>query len=130
MTGLRILVIDDNRDGGDMLAVLLRQLGHHSLASYDADTGLAVAKGFKPQLILLDLAMPKKSGFDLLPELRNGAGFGDTPIIAVSGYVDAAHRKAANEAAFDGFLAKPFTLEELKNVLRPFTEADPDDPRR
>jgi len=122
---MRVLVVDDNRDCADTLVVLLRHLGHEGQGSYDADSGLAAAQTFLPQLVLLDLAMPAKDGFSLLRKLRNGAGFAKTPIVAMTGYADGRHREEAAKAGFDAYLVKPCGLEDLRVILLAFDGAKP-----
>jgi CheY-like chemotaxis protein len=114
---LRVLIVDDNRDCADTLVMLLRHLGHDGLATYNADSGLGAALTFLPDLLLLDLAMPAKDGFALLRELRNGAGFANAPIIAMTGYADAQHREEAANAGFDAYLVKPCSIEDLRMAL-------------
>jgi CheY-like chemotaxis protein len=112
-----VLVVDDNRDCADTLVTLLRLLGHEGLATYDADSGLAAALTFLPDLVLLDLAMPAKDGFALLRELRSISGRSDVPIIAQTGYADTRHHEKAAEAGFNAYLVKPCGLEDLRMAL-------------
>ena len=115
---LRVLVVDDDRDCADSTALLLRQLGHESHSVSDAMSALSDAVAFRPQLILLDLAMPGKDGFALARDLRNINGLSELPIVALTGYADNRHRDAAGWARFDGYLVKPCGLNDLQLILR------------
>src|ERR1043166_10232255 len=103
MLGLRILVVDDDRDTADTLSVLLKKLGHETRGCYDGTSAVEEAQNFRPQLVLLDLAMPDISGMQLVTKLRGLADLRDTPIVAVTGYPDAEHRERAIMAGFDAF---------------------------
>jgi signal transduction histidine kinase/CheY-like chemotaxis protein len=113
----RILVADDNRDAAETLAMLLDLLGHEVRVAYDGQTALAMARTFHPDLALLDLGMPKMSGFDLARALRREPWAGSLQIVAASGWGDAEARKSAKEAGFDRHLTKPVGPEDLRSVL-------------
>jgi len=123
---LRVFVIDDNRDCADTLVTLLRILGHDARANYDSESGLDAALNFRPQLILLDLAMPAKDGFAILRDLRNDARFAQVPVVALTGYADNSHRERAAEAGFNAFLVKPCGLDDLRHILQAVEDRDGD----
>jgi DNA-binding response OmpR family regulator len=114
---MRVLVVDDNRDCADTIAVLLKHLGHECRASYSADSGLTDAVDFQPQLIILDLAMPAKDGYALIREVRSCAGLGNVPVAAMTGYADGRHRDVATAAGFNAYLVKPCGLDQLQDLL-------------
>ena len=116
-TPLRILVVEDDVDTAESTSLLLRTLGHCSRAAFSGEGALTEAPAFRPDLMLIDLAMPKLDGCELANRLRLMPDFGQTPLIAVSGFVDARHRQRALDAGFDGFLSKPFTLEDLQGLI-------------
>lgn len=116
-TPLRILVVEDDVDTAESTSLLLRTLGHRSRAALSGEGALTEAPAFHPDLMLIDLAMPKLDGCELANRLRLMPDFGQTPLIAVSGFVDAKHRQLAVDAGFDGFLSKPFTLEDLQGLI-------------
>ncbi|MBC7854770.1 MAG: response regulator, partial [Pirellulaceae bacterium] len=66
----RVLVVDDNPDAVDMLAILLRAAGHHVEVAYSGPSAVAVARAQKPQVIFLDVAMPKMDGLKVVRQLR------------------------------------------------------------
>lgn len=109
--GLRLLVVDDNRDAADSLAMLLGLWGHRARAAYDGATALRSARAEPPDAVLLDLGMPGLDGYELASSLRPAA------LIAVTGFADRAHRDRADAAGFDHFFVKPVDLDALRDLL-------------
>jgi PAS domain S-box-containing protein len=116
-TGLRVLVVDDNRDSADSLAVLLEMKGHETRVAYDGETAVATAKVYLPQLVLTDLAMPNVDGFGLLRELRSNPKLSLTRVVAMSGFGQASDREQSLAAGFDAHLVKPLEIEVLNELL-------------
>ncbi len=82
---LRVLVVDDHRDGADTMASLVGLWGHDIRRAYDGATGLALARTYRPDVLLLDVMMPTMSGIDLAPQVRRLAGLKKCLMIAVTG---------------------------------------------
>lgn len=114
---LRICLVEDDADTLESSSKLLRVLGHQILAASSGLMALAEAPAWKPDVMLIDLAMPSIDGCELARQLRSNAEFGSIPFVAVSGYVDSKHREQAAEAGFDDFLGKPYTLVDLQSLL-------------
>ncbi|HEY3596015.1 MAG TPA: PAS domain S-box protein [Paraburkholderia sp.] len=114
---LRVLVVDDNRDSADSLAVLLEMKGHRARVAYDGESALALAKAFLPQLVLTDLAMPNVDGFGLLRELRSNPMLSLTRIVAMSGFGQESDRDQSLAAGFDAHLVKPLEIAVLNELL-------------
>jgi CheY-like chemotaxis protein len=120
----RILIVDDNEDGAEMLQFALQGLGHSTRIAHDGPSALAAADEFRPHVALLDIGLPVMDGYELARRLR--ARFADRPLVllAVTGYSQAADRIRAREAGFDGHLVKPLDLgrfETLFDSLMPAT---------
>jgi CheY-like chemotaxis protein len=113
----RVCLVEDDADTLESSARLLRVLGHQILAASSGEMALAQAPAWKPDVMLIDLAMPSLDGCELARQLRSQAAFGETPLIAVSGYVDSKHRQQASEAGFDDFLGKPYSLGDLQSLF-------------
>jgi DNA-binding response OmpR family regulator len=113
---LRVLVVDDNRDTADSLAVLVRMWGHEVQAAYNGSAIHAVPV-FKPDVIVLDIGLPKMDGNSMARRVRQQAGAGDTLIIAVTGYHDEARRLLSTEAGVDHYLIKPVDPRVLEKLL-------------
>ena len=114
---LRVLVVDDHREGADTLAMLAGVWGHDVKRAYDGKTALALASTYRPDVLLLDIVMPRMSGIDLAPLVRQLPGMKDCLMIAVTGRTDAVTRRQCVEAGIDLFLIKPVTYANLKMLL-------------
>jgi DNA-binding response OmpR family regulator len=114
---VRVLIVDDDRDGADSLCVLLGLHGHQCRAAYDARAALAEAESFLPEVALLDLGMPV-SGYDLARELL----LRERPplLVALTGYSDETRRRQAAEGGFGHYLVKPAHPQEVLGVLESF----------
>ncbi|MGZ2749507.1 PAS domain-containing hybrid sensor histidine kinase/response regulator [Burkholderia stagnalis] len=115
---LRIVVVDDNRDAADTLAILLRVKGHAPHAAYDARHALALAQEHVPHLMLLDLSMADVDGFALLRALRSIDALRRTRFVAVSGLAQPSDRLRTARAGFDDHLVKPVEMATLDALLQ------------
>jgi PAS domain S-box-containing protein len=120
-SALRVLVIDDNRDSADSATDVLRLLGNRVECAYDGESGVALATRFRPDIILLDLAMPGVDGFETRARLI-AAGAGDAFYVAMTGYGNEDDRRRTREAGFDAHLTKPVELDALMGLLRQVRE--------
>lgn len=82
---LRVLIVDDNRDGADALGLLVEELGNQVHVTYGGAKALEVATAFRPNLMLVDLVMPGMDGCDLVKRLRRIPAFTQTKIVAITG---------------------------------------------
>ena len=114
---LRVLVVDDDRDGADTLGMVVEELGHHVHVTYGGTSALDVATVFRPELMLIDLAMPDMDGCRLVTQFRQIPAFAQTQIVAITGHADAGHKTLAMKAGFDKVLFKPVALTEIRAVL-------------
>jgi DNA-binding response OmpR family regulator len=112
-----ILVVDDGVDTADSFALLFRLWGFDALACYDGESALEAARACPPQVVLLDLAMPRMDGFRLARLLREEARCSETALIAVTGLSDAASHARAREATIEHYLLKPPDLDALRALL-------------
>jgi CheY-like chemotaxis protein len=113
---LRVLVADDDRDTADSLAMLLKLWGHDVQSAYDALTAFEMSLAYWPDVMLLDLAMPKVNGFTLAQQVRREPRFSGSLLVAITGYGDAAHRLLC-QRAFDHYLVKPVMPALLEELL-------------
>ena len=114
---LRVLVADDCTDAADSLSMLLRMWGHDVRLTYDGEAAIEMACVYQPDVLLLDIAMPKLDGCRLAQRLRRQARFMDTLLVAITGYGDEAHRLLCEAAGFDVFLIKPIDPATLETLL-------------
>jgi CheY-like chemotaxis protein len=115
---LRVLVVDDNRDSADSAVLLLEIKGFDAHAAYDGEEAVRRACTLKPDVVLLDLNLPKKSGYEACREMR-AAGLGEAFIVAVTGYDDADVRRRSAAAGCDGFHVKPIGATVIEQLLAP-----------
>ncbi len=114
---LRILVVEDNVDSAETLAVALRLEGHAVDVAYDGDQAVAKAETMCPEVVLLDIGLPRRSGYRVAEALRAMPGLGDAFIVAVTAFGDDDDRFRAREAGFDLHLTKPVEFAELDRIL-------------
>jgi CheY-like chemotaxis protein len=122
MTALRILVVDDHQDSADTLALLLGSMGHEAITAYDGARALALAAGFKPHVVLLDIAMPGLDGYEVALRLRSDMPDAGVHIIAVTGYGQKKDIIRTYEAGFNAHLLKPVGPMQLDAVLARYAE--------
>ncbi len=113
----RVLIVDDDRDAADTLGLLLEELGNQVHVTYGGMQALDVATAFRPDLMLVDLAMPGIDGCQLVQRFRQMAAFVPTEIVAITGHTGPGHKTFALKAGFDAVLFKPVALTELEAVL-------------
>jgi PAS domain S-box-containing protein len=118
----RILVVDDNADSADSMAMLLELTGHASRTAHDGPSAFVAAAEFRPDIVLLDLGLPGMSGFDVAVHLRQMDGLERVPIVAMTGYGLDEDRRRTKAAGFAAHLVKPIdpaALEKLVLELAP-----------
>ncbi len=114
---LRVLLVDDDHDGANCTALLLRHFGVEARAVYDSRLACGEARSFQPDLMLIDLEMPALDGCAVARELRAIEQFEATPLVVVSGHVDPARRAGCLAAGFNEYLVKPVPLERLLRLV-------------
>jgi signal transduction histidine kinase/CheY-like chemotaxis protein len=113
----RILVVDDNRDSAQSLAMLLRLSGNETSIAYDGEEAVEAAASQRPDVILLDIGLPRLNGYDACRRIRENQRAEDLLIIALTGWGQSEDRRKSTEAGFDGHLVKPVDHAELLRLL-------------
>jgi PAS domain S-box-containing protein len=116
-SGCRLLVVDDNRDAADSLAVLLRFQGHEVRVAHSGPAALDESEAFKPDLIFLDIGMPGMDGYEVARRLRGQPGSEKVVLAALTGWGQPEDRRRTAEAGFDHHLVKPPDPKALEGVL-------------
>jgi CheY-like chemotaxis protein len=116
-SGLRILIVDDNRDAADSLAMLLEMMGNEVRTAHDGLEAVGAAAVFRPEVALLDIGLPKLSGYDVARRIREQEGGANVLLVAVTGWGQEEDRRRSREAGFDEHLTKPVRLEALQQLL-------------
>ena len=114
---LLVLVVDDSRDCAESLALLVRLWGHEAVVAYDGPAALDVARARAPDVVLLDIAMPKMDGYQLAGRLRQVAGLEEALLVAVTGHGNEADVRRCQEAGIDCHFLKPVDPAELEKAL-------------
>lgn len=113
----RILVVDDNRDSADSLAMLLRLIGNEVQAAYDGMQGVEAAEQFRPEVVLLDIGMPRLNGEDACRRIRAEPWGQEMMLIALTGWGQEGDRRRFKEAGFDHHITKPVEPAALLKLL-------------
>ncbi len=118
----RILAVDDNRDSADSLAAMLRLLGNDVRTAYDGMEAVSAAAAFRPELVLLDIGLPRLNGYDAARRMREQSGGERIVLVALTGWGQESDRERSKAAGFDHHLVKPVdpaALEKVLSELRP-----------
>lgn len=113
----RILVADDNNDAAEAMALLLQLAGHEVRTANDGIEALAVAETFEPQIVLLDLGMPRMDGYEAARRIRRQAWGRNATLVALTGWGQQQDRQRTSDAGFDAHLVKPATEFDLLQAI-------------
>ena len=116
-TARRILVVDDNRDNTDSLALLLQMQGHEARTAYDGVDGVELADRWRPDVVLLDIGMPRCDGYDACRLIRSRPWGADTLLIAQTGWGREIDKRRASGVGFDAHLVKPVDCGQLADLV-------------
>lgn len=114
---LRILVVDDNRDAANSLGVLLRMMGNEVHTAHDGLEAVGAAAAFQPDVIILDIGLPKLSGYEAARRIREQEGGADVLLVALTGWGQEEDVRRSHEAGFDHHMTKPVEFDVLKELL-------------
>jgi len=113
----RVLLVDDNRDAADSMSILLEMSGHDVTTAYDGMEAIHAAARVRPDIALIDLAMPGMDGFAVIHTLRGMPALTNTRYVALTGFGQASDREQTRAAGFDVHLVKPIELDALLKVI-------------
>src|SRR5687768_17518528 len=120
LAGRRVLVVDDAADCRDSLELVLQMAGSVVRTAHDGLDAIDAVAGFQPEIILMDIRMPKMDGYEAARRLRAGPGGGGLVLIALTGWGQPEHLEKSRRAGFDAHLTKPVEAEKLLQVLAGF----------
>ena len=114
----KVLVIDDNSDAANALRMLLENDGHNVKVAHDGVSGLALAREYRPEYLLLDIGLPRLSGYDIAASVRGDPELKHTTIVAITGYGQVHDRARTAAVGFDHHLTKPIEFSALRELFR------------
>lgn len=113
----RVLVVDDNQDSADSLSMLLRMMGHEVATAHDGFEAVAAATTFLPDVVILDIGLPKLNGYEVAKRIREQPRGKTMVLVALTGWGQDEHRRLSQDAGFDHHLTKPVEIEVLQEIL-------------
>jgi PAS domain S-box-containing protein len=122
--GRRVLIVDDNPDGAGSLATLLELSGHRTERAHDGVEAVEAAERFRPEVVLLDIGLPKLNGYDVCRRIRAQPWGQDVLLVAVTGLGQDEDERRSREAGFDRHLVKPVDYDALAQLLAALPAAD------
>ncbi len=114
----RILVVDDNEDSRELVKKTLKKHDYEIIEAVDGEEAIAKAIAYRPDLILMDISIPKIDGYEATRRLKERADFKDIPIIAFTAHAMRGDQEKALQAGCDGYISKPINVRELPNQIR------------
>jgi CheY-like chemotaxis protein len=119
---LRILVVDDNVDSAESLALLLQASGHDVRTAHDGPTALEAALDYRPNVVLLDIGLPRMDGYEVAKKLRQQPFLKNVVLVAMTGYGQDSDRQRSQEAGFAHHLVKPADFGKVQQILAALSE--------
>jgi len=113
----RVLVVDDNTDNAELLKILLEEEGHETFMAHDGVEGLAAAERLRPDVVLMDLGLPRIDGFDACRRIREQSWGKQILMIAITGWGQDVDRRKSQEAGFDHHLVKPVDANDISALM-------------
>ncbi|HEY1378718.1 MAG TPA: response regulator [Gemmataceae bacterium] len=127
---LNVLVVEDREEDAETLRTVLRQDGHRVRVAADGEAALRAALDEPPDVMLLDLALPKLDGYQVAAAARNVVWRRRPLLVAVTGHGEDEYRRRAAAAGIDLFMVKPVDPDVLRSALRTYKSVVVNDPRR
>ena len=114
----KILIVDDNQDSRELVVKILKKAGYQMIEAIDGEEALEKATAENPDLILMDISIPKIDGYEVTRRLKSQVKFKDTPIIALTAHAMNGDREKSLGAGCEGYISKPIDIHELPNQIK------------
>jgi two-component system cell cycle response regulator DivK len=116
----KVLIVEDNQDNRELVVKVLRNKGYITVEAEDGEEAVEKAIAEKPDLILLDISLPKLDGYEVAKRLKGMEEFQDIPIVAFTAHAMKGDREKVIVAGFEGYISKPVNIRELPDQIRSF----------
>jgi PAS domain S-box-containing protein len=120
---IKVLIVDDYAPAAESLALLLHEMGYHTLVAQDGAAGLAALETFRPQIALVDIGLPVIDGYEVAQTVRRTPGFEQLPLVAITGYGQASDRARVMAAGFNEHLVKPLDAARISELIEHLSAA-------
>jgi two-component system cell cycle response regulator DivK len=114
----KILIVEDNEDNRELAVKVLRNKGFETVTAVDGEEAIEKAVSEKPDLILLDISLPKLDGYEVAKRLKNMEEFKETPIVAFTAHAMKGDREKVIAAGFEGYISKPINIREFPDQIK------------
>ncbi len=118
----KILIVDDEKDIVETLSFMLKTKGYETITAYDGEEGLKLAKEEHPDLIILDVMMPKINGYKICRLLKYDAKYKNIPIVMVTARSQEGDKLIGEETGADRYITKPFEFSDILDVINELTD--------
>ena len=122
ISGKKLLIVEDNQDSRELVIKILKNRDYHIIEAVDGEDGLEKAIAEQPDIILLDIALPKMGGYEVMKNLRLREEFKHTSIIALTAHAMKGEEEKALRAGFNGYISKPINVHELPRQIEYYAE--------
>jgi len=116
----KILIVEDNDDSRELVVKVLKNKGYQMIEAADGEIALEKAVAEKPDLILMDISIPKMDGYEVTKKLKSLEEFSEIPIVALTAHAMKGDREKVIMAGFEGYISKPINVRELPEQVRSF----------
>jgi len=116
----KILIVDDNQDSRELVVKVLKNKGYEIVEATDGEEAIEKAVGERPDLIMLDISIPKLDGYEVTRRLKSQEQFKGTPIVALTAHAMKGDRAKALEAGCEGYISKPINIRELPDQVKSY----------
>ena len=116
----KILIVDDNQDSRELAVKVLKNVGYQMIEAADGEDALEKAVAENPDLILMDISIPKIDGYEVTRRLKSQVSFKNTPIIALTAHAMKGDKEKAMESGCEGYISKPIDIHELPNQIKSY----------
>lgn len=116
----KILIVEDNEDSRELVVKVLKNKGYLTVEAVDGEDAIEKAMGERPDLILMDISIPKLDGYEVTKRLKSAEEFRDIPIVALTAHAMKGDREKIIVAGFEGYISKPINVRELPDQVKAY----------